>query len=326
MRLLSLLSFFLVACGSGDPAAADGASPSTEGAAYEVEGPILATVGGVPITVAEFQAAAAREMPRDGSELGEEERRAILDELVTEKLLYLEAHKRGIHRDSKVQRIMVNTLLRQDVYANVRNSDFTPEELRAYFEEHKEEFVTPEKVQVRRIFVRGEPARSDEEARALAEDLHGQALADPDRFRDLATAHSEDPYRRRGGDLGFVERAGKPGVEDTVVEAAFALDVGEISAPFEGGGGWNVVTVTNRRDRVERTFEQMKGSVLRKVKNDRYRELYTQYVDEIRPGYAVEIDEASLQEATVAPGRRMSVGSRLPSRFPGPGDDHPEGD
>jgi len=276
-------------------------------AGTDATGPVLAEVGGIRITSSEFEAAAARKVPADGVALSVEERKEILDELVVEKILYLEAKKRGIDQDPKVQKVMVNTLLRQDVYAQVRNSDFTTEELRAYYDAHQEEFVVPEKVQIRRIFIKGEPTRSAGDAEALAHKLWEQVVADPAAFRDIATDFSEDPFRRRGGDLGYLEAEGKAGIEPVIVEKGFAMQVGDVSDPFEAAGGWNILMVSGRRDRIERSFEQMKGSVLRKVKNDRYKELYADYVGGIRGDYAVNIDEAVLSAVDVKPARRLSL-------------------
>lgn len=314
--LLLALALTLTAC-PPPPATTE---PETDEVAndYEPEdiGTVLATVGDIEIGSLEFQAAASRHMPENGESLTAEERQEILDQLVVEKMLYKEARRRGIDRDPKVQKVMINTLLRQEVYSTVRNSDFSPEELRAYFDTHHDEFVVPERVQIKRIFIRTSDTRTADEARALAEDLHSQVVADPSLFKDIATANSEDPYRRRGGDLGFVSAQGKPGIDQAVVDKAFTMDVGQVSEVFEAGEGFNVIYIANRRERVERTFEQMKGSVLRKVKNERYKELYDGYVDGIRGSYSVSVDDVALGAVEVEHARRLSA---RPGRFNRPG-------
>ena len=306
---LLTLPLTIVAC-NGNEAGDPGSTPS-EGASADGEGDIgtvLATVGDVQVGSKEFQVAASRKTPADGESLSLEERQEILDKLVTEKVLYQEAKKQGIDRDPKVQKVMINTLLREDVYSKVRNSDFSQDELRAYFEDHRDEFVVPEKVQVKRIFIKVNEDRPSDDARKAAADLRAQLVADPDKFKELATKHSEDPYRRRGGDLGFVSREGKPGIDSTVTAKAFELDVGELSEVFEAGGGMNIIMVANKREKVERTFEQMKGSVLRKVKNDKYKELYDAYVDQVSGDYEVEIDSDALSTLEIEPARRLNIG------------------
>jgi len=305
-----LVPLILTACGGSQPAGQSAQEPVTVGVAKDA-GPVVADVDGIQVTAREFEIAAARKVPANGKSLSATEKKEVLDDLVTQKMLYLEAKKAGIDQDPKVQKVMVNTLLRQEVYANVRNSDFTEEELRQYFDAHKDDFVVPAKVQVRRIYIKAKPARTDAEAQTLAEKYDEQVKASPDSFRQVASEHSEDPYRRRGGDIGYVSEDGKPGIPPQVIKQAFALKVGQVSEPFAAGGGWNVVMVSGKRDRVERTFEQMKGSVLRKVKNDRYKELYADYVAGIKDKFNVQIDQKVLDGLEVKPGRRLPFASNM---------------
>lgn len=308
------LALLLLVSGCGGASEAPQAVPEVSVPEQQVEGPIVAEVQGLKISAAEFELAAARVVPANGEFLNDEEKREVLEELVTERMLFLEAKKEGIDLDPKVQKVMINTLLRQDVYSGVRNSDFTVEELQAYFEAHKDEFVVPEKVQIRRIFIKAAPTRDEQEALAKAQELRALVVADPMSFRELASEFSEDPYRRRGGDLGYLSAEGKPGIDPLVVSTAFALETGAVSEPFLAGGGYNVILVAGRRDRVERTFEQMKGSVLRKVKNDRYKELYREYVDKIGDQYKVTISDKVLADLEVKPSRRPML---APGRGPG---------
>jgi len=301
----------LAGCG-GEPAPGQAAvtnnAAGASAASTEDIGDIIATVAGFPIGSKEFEMAAQRVTPAEGDKLSDAEKRAVLDELVTEKLLYAEAKSRNIDRDPKVQKVMINTLLRQDVYASVRNADFTNEELEAYFNAHTDEFVVPAKVQVKRIFIKTTAQRPADQARALAEELRKKIAANPESFRDLAAENSDDPYRRRGGDLGFVSAEGKPGVDPMVIETAFALKDGEISPVFEAGGGFNIVQAAAHRERVERSFEQMKGSVLRKVKSDRYKQMYDDYVGKVKGTHTVTIDDAKLAGIEIKPARRLTLG------------------
>jgi peptidyl-prolyl cis-trans isomerase C len=292
--MTALLAVLLMGCGqpaetpTNSSASPPAASAEQAGLIDVPEDQILASVGGVPVTIAEFKGAAARKIPADGQVLSEAERAEVLDDLIAEKVLYLEAKRLGIDRDPKVQKAMVSTLLRRTIYSKVRNSDFTDEELRAYFDTHSEEFVVPEKRQIKRVFVRGDGERTMAEAIARTEEARSAILADPAAFKEIAGEYSEDPYRRRGGDVGFVASEGKPGVPKAVVDKAFSLQQGAVSEVFEADGGANVIYVASVRDRIERTFEQMRGGVLRKVKNDRLREMLDSYVGQVKDGYSVE--------------------------------------
>jgi parvulin-like peptidyl-prolyl isomerase len=280
----------------------------------EEVGKVLAVVGEVEIGSKAFEQLAARKSSSNKSELSTEEKTEALDTLITEEVLYQEAARRGLYRDPKVRKMMVNLLLREQVYARVRNQDFKPEELQAYFDEHRNEFVVPEKIQLKRIFIRSGDKRKDEEARQLATEIHGKLVSKQGEFADLAAEYSEDPYKRRGGDLGYISAEGKPGIDPAVVEKAFTMNVKDLTAPFEAGGGYNILLVASKRERVERTFDQMKGSVLRKLKSERYKDLTDEYIANTKASYDIAVKEEVLENLKVDLSRRMSLGPDLDDR------------
>lgn len=321
------MAFLLAAC-NGGAGKGEAGSPVCKWPPVPTEAQIGAPLGyvdGMPFGTLEFDTMAAREMGRDGT-IGEESRKTIVDALVEEKLLYMEALRQGIDKDPKIQKMMVNTLLKQEVYGQVRTSEITEDELRAYFADHEDEFVVAAKFQIKRILVKPEEGESAEAARARAEEIRAAVLSNPADFKSLAQRHSKDPYARRGGDLGFVTKEGKPGVDPAVVEAAFALPAGQdVSDVFETAEGLNIVYVPNRRERVERPFEAMRGSVLRKVKSDKYKALYDGYVDGLRAKAKIEVDDQQVAAHEIRSARPLDIDAsglrrpRDPSSFgPGP--------
>ncbi|MDP2309354.1 MAG: peptidylprolyl isomerase [Pseudomonadota bacterium] len=318
--LLSLCLLGLAAC-DGSVGAKDAAvSPEAKADVGET----LASVNGEVVGSKEFEQAAARKAPASGDALSAEEKKEVLDSLVEEKLLYAEALRKHLDRDPKVQKVMVNTLLREDVYSTVKNGDFNDEMLQTYYEEHKSEFVVPEKVQIKRILIKVTEARPDDAAKLEAERIRGEIVKTPDSFKDLAAKFSEDPYKRRGGDVGFVSKEGKPGLDAAIVDKAFSLETGAVSDVFKTTDGYNVVQVAARREQVERTFQQMKGSVLRKVKNDKMKELYDGYVAKLKTGATIQIDETKVAAVEIKNSRRpFTPGGGLPGA--GEGEEGEEG-
>lgn len=256
----------------------------------------VAWVEGEPIYAADLQASLERVVPVDphDTQPSAEQMLEALHSLIEEEMFYQAAMRSGLSHEPKVKKVLVNTLLREHVYGDVKNSDFSDEELQAYFDAHHDEFTVPEKRQIKRIFIASGEDRSAEEAREHAEGLRRQVIEDPSSFARLASEFSEDPYKRRGGDLGFVSIEGKPGIPEETINAAFRLAEGQTSEVFETDHGAEFVMVVSMRSEVARTFPQMKGSVLRKMKNDRYQELYDAYVEQLRQEAVIQIDEAAL--------------------------------
>ncbi len=265
----------------------------------EVNGEVVATVNGAPIGSEDFALLATRKSPGKGSELSLDERKEVLDDLVTEELLYQKALQEGYDKDPKVKKVMVNALIRKEIYDSIKNSDFSDAELEAYYNEHIVEFTVPAKVQVYSILIKVTDDRSDEEAKAKAERLYTQIRKDTSKFRDIAKEESESPYKRRGGDVGFVPKTGKPGLDQEIVDKAFEMNVETLAKPFKTKSGWNVIYVPAKREAKDRSFTQMKGSVLRKIKNERVKEMYDTYTNGLRQGVEISIDDAKLQAVEV---------------------------
>ncbi|MEQ1570249.1 MAG: peptidylprolyl isomerase [Myxococcota bacterium] len=306
----------LLGC-SGTPATVQ--PPGGGPAPIAPAGRVVAKVGEGAITEDMFAEAASRTAPA-GPELTLDERKDVLDKLVTEEILFQEAAAKGLYRDPKVRKIMVNLLLREEVYDDVRAAQISPEELQSYYESHKEEFTVPEKIQIKRIFLRfgGESNRTEGDAMTLAKDLAARIKKDPTVFKDLAEQYSDDPYKRRGGDLGYVAKDGKAGVPAEVIEKAFTLALNQVSEPFVAGEGVNLLLVPAKREAVERTFEQMKGSVLRRLKNDKFQQMTDTYIEKARSGYTVTVDDTVLQSVKVE-SRPVGTGTDPGSLMPGVG-------
>jgi hypothetical protein len=252
-------------------------------------GETIAKVNGTPIGSKEFEDAASRKTAAEGGALSAAEKKEVADRMVEDELLYEEALKRGLDKDPKVKKVMVNTLLREEVYANVRSADFTDQELQTYFEAHKDEFIVPEKVQIKRILIKVSDERPDAEAKKLADSVHTELVKKPDSFKDLAEKNSEDPYKRRGGDVGFVAKTGKPGLDQAVVDKAFELQNNQISDVFKTDEGYNIISVANRR-----------------------------YVAKLKTDAKIEIDEAKLASIEVQ-GAKQPTGPGMSLGGPGGG-------
>jgi hypothetical protein len=294
-----------LACSGGAteaPKKVENVKPKPAPPPAEFVGTKLASVDGMPVGSRSFEILATRKTPADGKAFTLDEKKDVLGEAITDEVLFQAAFDRALYQDPKVRKIMVNLLLREEVYGTVTNDDFTEEEQRTFFEEHKEEFVVPEKIQVKRVFVAETEGR---DSKARADEARTKIMADPEAFRDVAAEYSDGPFKRRGGDLGYVSRDGKPGLPPEVLGKAFELEVGVVSEPFMAGGGWNVLLVPNKRERLERTFEQMRGSVLRRLKNDRYDSLADDFIGKLKAERKVEIDESALGAyAPPSPGSR----------------------
>ena len=84
--------------------------------------------------------------------------------------------------------------------------------------------------------------------------------------------------------------------------------INKISEPFKTSDGYNLIMVKEKREAVPRTFQQMKGSVLRKLKNEKLSTMYDDYTDKLRTTAQVALEEEKLAGIEVKPAARPSLG------------------
>ncbi len=140
------------------------------------------------------------------------------------------------------------------------------EAIRTYYDAHLSDYETTEKIRVLQILFLV-PPDADQEARSTvrskAEGVLAQAREGKD-FATLAREHSDDPLTKdAGGDLGSVERGSLEGALD---QAAFGLEVGQVSGIVEGTRGFSILKVEERQAAAARPLEEVREDIVRELR------------------------------------------------------------
>lgn len=88
-----------------------------------------------------------------------------------------------------------------------------------------------------------EKAKWEAEAKAKAEEIYKQAIADGAEFAKIAEENSTGPSAAKGGDIGIFTA---DRMAEEFSEVAFKLDVGEISKPVKTKFGYHIIKVTGK--------------------------------------------------------------------------------
>jgi peptidyl-prolyl cis-trans isomerase C len=134
----------------------------------------------------------------------------------------------------------------------------TPEEVSALYNENPDLFERPDMIRARHILIRitqGAKQVEKDSAKARATAARERVVAGED-FAAVATEVSEGPNASQGGDLGFFAR---DSMVPALANAAFALDIGEISDVIETQFGFHVVRLEEKRASSKIPFEEAKG-------------------------------------------------------------------
>ena len=124
---------------------------------------------------------------------------------------------------------------------------------------------------------------TEEEAQALIEEL--AAGAD---FAELAQEHSTGPSGPNGGQLGWFS-AGM--MVPSFEEAAFALEVGEVSAPVQTQFGWHVIVLNDTREQEPPSLEQVRAELTNGLRQARVEATMTEVMQQAaidRPEIAID--------------------------------------
>ncbi len=131
------------------------------------------------------------------------------------------------------------------------------EEIRGYYEQNKNNFTTPEERRASHILI----AFGDDKAasKKKAEDVLAKAKANPADFAKLATEFSSDPgSAAQGGDLDYF---GRGMMVKPFEDATFTAKKGDIVGPVESDFGWHIIYVTDIRPSAVRPFEAMRSDI-----------------------------------------------------------------
>jgi peptidyl-prolyl cis-trans isomerase C len=120
-------------------------------------------------------------------------------------------------------------------------------------------------------------------------------------FAAVAKEKSKDPGAE-GGDLGFFTRGQmlKP-FED----AAFALEVGQISEPVQTQFGWHIIKVEEKRDQALPTFDQVKGAIIAQLVQAKAQEV----VSGLRDSAKIEVVDPELKKSMDAAAAKAKAGA-----------------
>jgi len=204
-------------------------------------------------------------------------KQGFLENYLRKRLLIQEAVKSGFDKRADVQ-LEVEAAKESaifDLYVRdvVSQAYVTDQAIKDYYEEHKSEFSTPEKVKVRHIVVTPQNNKSKEGAREKIEKAATELYpfrvspnSKPEvaaqlflsRFGQAAEKYSEDATATQGGDLGWVERGM---LDKTFEDAAFNLKKGVMSGIIETKFGYHLIYVEDRKEAGTESLESARPDV-----------------------------------------------------------------
>ncbi len=149
--------------------------------------------------------------------------------------------------------------------------DVSEQALRDYYEQVKEKFVSPERRRARHILITTGGDLDDAAAEKKAADLLAQAKGGAD-FAQLAKENSKDPgSAAQGGDLGWAERGMFVGPFE---EALFSMTPGEVRGPVKTQFGYHVIKLENVDAGHARSFDEVRAELEAEYRKEQSESLF----------------------------------------------------
>jgi len=198
-------------------------------------------------------------------------------------------------KSSLRNKLLTNEVIRKEVSSQI---NIAHEEVVKYYNEHKQEFVRPEAVALREIFISTEK-KAPEDIPALkkkAEDLRDRVLKNGDDFGELAKHYSDSSTAKQNGELGTFERSK---LDPAIADVAFKLDRGQMTDVIQTKTGFEVLQVEQRYDAGIQPLDKVEGEITYKLSNERIEPLMRNYLKTLREDSYVKVMPGYVDTASV---------------------------
>jgi peptidyl-prolyl cis-trans isomerase C len=266
------------------------------GKSFAQNGDTVATIGDKKITLSDFNAIIGyldnerQKMIEKNPQLKESFLRQVVQTMVISNLAREKGFDKKPDVKEQLQLFTDNFLANEFLKREVAQKITVPEdELKSYYESHKEEFKTPEMARASHILIKVNPSASAEEKKAAKEkaEVILKKIRNGEDFAKLASEFSDDPGSKiKGGDIGFFSRGRmvKP-FED----AAFSLKPGEVSGIVETQFGFHIIKLEEKKDAGIENFDAVKERISQKLLQERIKTKVTEFIDNAMKGAKAEI-------------------------------------
>ncbi len=167
-------------------------------------------------------------------------------------------------------------VLQREVFSKVAVED---NELRAYYEDHKDEYRLPSRFRIRElVLAKGATAEDQAEARKTLETVQTE-LKGGKSFEELARHHSTSPSKATGGDLGWMN---KGFLRAAIEDAAVKLKPEQVSAPIETDKDIYLIQLIALEDAPVTSFAEVKAKILEKLQEPKAQNAIEQYLASLR--------------------------------------------
>ena len=243
---------------------------------------ILAKVGALTVSEREVEEFIAELGQRGQRYNNPEGRRAVLEQIISSKLLLLDARHNLYETEpefkAELAKVRENLLINyagNKILAAVSVSD---EDAKKFYDENPDKFNQGESVNADHILV-----KTEEEALEILAKIENGEIS----FADAAAKYSTCPSGQKGGNLGDFGRGQMVPEFET---AAFALEVGEMTkSPVKTQFGYHLIKLNSKSESSVIPYEEIADQLKEMLVGEKRREAYERKINQLKLLYPVDL-------------------------------------
>lgn len=262
--------------------------------------------------------------PEEMAQVMNDARQKLLNQLIEDRLAYLEAKNQkievdeaSIDRDMEIfkkrfkseaefealmqkeglslkemrERSRRQAMIRQLQDREVRSRIVvSPLDVEAYYNQHPNEFSGEDQIKVRSITIKKddvarEKGLKDEKAKNQIEGLRQQILSG-ESFGPLAKQFSQDTNAEKEGLGDWMQRGSMIPIIDEVI---FNLKQGEVSAVVESPMGYHLFRVEEKKEKYKMTLEEAREEIYARIYQEKSRERFEKWMKDLKRNAYISI-------------------------------------
>jgi len=206
---------------------------------------------------------------------------------IDRKVVDDEALSRHYERNSELNdmmeryknQLLMKAFISKAIISQIRVSE---EDLRDYYSNHKKEYIKPFRYKIQQISV-----KTSDEGQEIIDSLNDDAS-----FSWLARTKSIDGYASHGGAVGWQMRGELAVPVRNIIDA---LKPGEKTPVLKADSSYIIIGLQDKSDEEFEKFEDVRELIYRNAFRDKYNEMYTKYIDELKKDTIININKKEIE-------------------------------
>jgi peptidyl-prolyl cis-trans isomerase SurA len=199
------------------------------------------------------------------------------------------------YKNQQKNKLLTQEVVRREVSGHM---DIGPDEVRQFYDAHKQEFDLPEQVVLTEIFLSttGKSPEEIDAVRKKAADLHNRVEKGAD-FTQIATRYSEGSTAKDGGTLGTFQRGQ---LDKQLEDAVFGMSKGQITDVIETKTGFEILKVADHFQAGVQPLTKVQEQIQNKLYMEKMEPAMRDYLAELREESYVMVKPGYTDSAAVA--------------------------